>query len=791
MSSTIQAAKAAGVNPYPGLRPFEPWEAYLFFGREKQTSELMRLLRQNRFVAVVGSSGSGKSSLVRAGLIPALQGDGLWRVAVLRPGDKPMANLSKALYEGAQLGRTASAPDLELDLVETTLRSSSVGLSALVKQSRLGEAEKLLVLVDQFEELFRYRPADQADYAESAGAFVKLLLSAAADPLLPVYIVITMRADFIGNCASYPGLPKAVSDGQFLVPYPTRQELRRAITEPAVVAESEITPRLVVRLLNEAGEDPDQLPVLQHALMRSWDYWQQHHVSGEALDFKHYEAIGTMRSALSQHAEEAYSELKTPTHQRAVEQAFRALVETDEQGRIIRRPTTVDQICAITGEPANTVQTVMEHFQSPARAFVILRSDSFLDLSHESLIRTWTRLKKWAAKEAQAAKLYERLAASAKLHAEKKESLWRNPQLALAEKWLAETQPNKAWADRYEPDFDIAVTFLKQSRLARRWRVGLGIAAAVLVAAILAASYIDVSLVNKGLSHQLDTYRRQKATTINDIAALQNQQAQLTHDVSSLTAESVSLASQAKALHEQSNSLTRQQHEAALVRDAGLSELGQSVYANDSKIQYVLSLSQQDAALVATLQAANAQNRQLMARLIELGVKMPSITPLGYGSAASMGAAGAPSRVGSAAFVVAPDSYLDQLLKRNANLLAQAQQLRDQNQQLSEEAAALRQQDEKLSTLKAKLSVQVAELNGELKQLASLNELRQTQITDLQNVTKSLSDATASLTKQSGNLDKIRDTLSSTNGQMGVEQRLLNHINDTLKQSVQKVGHAK
>src|SRR5579875_2697639 len=184
------AAAIAVSNPFPGLRPFEPEEDYLFFGREKQTDELLRGLRKTRFLAVVGASGSGKSSLVRAGLIPSLHGGFMacagstWRTAIFRPGDKPLHNLAVALYESAQLGRTESSPDVDLTILETSLRSSSAGLSAVVKQSHLPDRENLLLVVDQFEELFRYHPANQI-YADSAQAFVKLLLSAADDLSVP------------------------------------------------------------------------------------------------------------------------------------------------------------------------------------------------------------------------------------------------------------------------------------------------------------------------------------------------------------------------------------------------------------------------------------------------------------------------------------------------------------------------------------------------------------------------------------------------------------------------------
>jgi energy-coupling factor transporter ATP-binding protein EcfA2 len=181
-------------NPYPGLRPFDTGESHLFFGRDQQVLDLLDRLARNRFVAVLGLSGSGKSSLVRAGLIPALHRGRLlepglsWRAVVAKPAGAPFANLADAL--GCPI------PDL---------RANSHALIGYAR-SRLEEDEGLLVVVDQFEELFRYKDqrvasasqnAGHDDQASEAAAFIELLLAAARGPL-PVYIVITMRTDYSG-----------------------------------------------------------------------------------------------------------------------------------------------------------------------------------------------------------------------------------------------------------------------------------------------------------------------------------------------------------------------------------------------------------------------------------------------------------------------------------------------------------------------------------------------------------------------------------------------------------------
>ena len=268
-------------NPYPGLRPFHADETHLFFGRDEQRIELLHRLRRSRFLVIVGTSGSGKSSLVRAGLLPGLHGgfmagqSGRWRIVDLRPGTDAIGNLARALDAPGALRDAPTAED-EPSFTEATLRRSGLGLVEAAREARLPKAEKLLVLVDQFEELFRaLEAADRPQSSDDASAFVTLLLEAAKQGDLPIYVVLTMRSDFLGECARFRDLPEAINDGQYLVPRLTPDQRAEAITGPAAVFGVTLSSTLVNRLLNDVGENPDQLPILQHALMRSWDQWQR------------------------------------------------------------------------------------------------------------------------------------------------------------------------------------------------------------------------------------------------------------------------------------------------------------------------------------------------------------------------------------------------------------------------------------------------------------------------------------------------------------------------------------
>jgi tetratricopeptide (TPR) repeat protein len=467
-------------NPFPGLRPFEPDEDHLFFGREKEIDELLRRLRSTRFLQVVGASGSGKSSLVRSGLIPALHSGFMartgtnWRVLIFRPGDDPIGNLAASLNAPDVLGTQGELASTNKVLLEATLRRSALGLVEAVRQARIPQDDSILVVVDQFEELFRFRRSQHVENSrDEAVAFFKLLLEAAQQTDIPIYITLTMRADFIGDCMEFPGLPQSVNSGLYLVPRMTRDELRSAITGPIAVAGGDITQRLVLRLLNDLGDDHDQLPVLQHALMRTWDYWKSHSRNGGSIDIADYESVGALRGAMSLHAEEAYEEAGADRNRVITEKVFKALTDTFSDSRGVRRPTSIGELAAICEAPEAEIIQVIEIFRKPGRSFltpppaVALHSGSIIDLSHESLMRCWTRLITWAEEEKESARSYIRIAQAASWCAECTGGLWIDPQLETGLQWRRASQPTAAWAQRYDSNFPEAMDFLDQSEKAR------------------------------------------------------------------------------------------------------------------------------------------------------------------------------------------------------------------------------------------------------------------------------------------------------------------------------------
>jgi energy-coupling factor transporter ATP-binding protein EcfA2 len=465
-------------NPFVGLRPFESTEALLFFGRDEQTTELMQQLHRTRFLAVVGSSGCGKSSLIRAGLIPKLKAGfllndrGRWRFATMKPGKAPLQNLAATLL--AAFGEDPSGELLRPLVEEIEIKGVDAVTEYLARRLK-GEETNILLLVDQFEEIFRFGsftdedPTEDPDVRQQrraeAADFVSIMLELTRDKAIPVYVVMTMRSDFLGDCDAFHELPEVMNHSQYLVPRLTRHQRLEAIQCPVRLCGKTISAELAISVLDDMGDDSDQLPIMQHALMRTWEKFQ---ASGaETVGVEHYEAIGTIRDALSRDADQALEEMDDEART-ITKRMFQTLVETDAKGRLLRRPARLSEIEEVTGAARRRILEIIERFLSHNRSFLtlsedLLSGDRLVDISHESLIRQWGKLSKWAGEEVESRELYLRLAGDAVRYCRGQSPLWRNPALQLALDWWRKRQPNKAWASRYHPRFTLAKGFLKRS----------------------------------------------------------------------------------------------------------------------------------------------------------------------------------------------------------------------------------------------------------------------------------------------------------------------------------------
>ncbi len=475
MLSTEEIVK----RPYPGLRPFKTSEFQLFNGRLGQAEELIKRLKKNRFLAVIGSSGTGKSSLVRAGLLPQLFGGYLhgagskWNIAICRPGKDPVENLAIAL---ASIKTPVNEPQElynNFKKFEPLLSNSIYGLLDAKELLDTENTEKvptnLLIIIDQFEELFRFERKD-LDKENIENQFVNLLLKASLDPGNAVYVIITMRSEFLGDCVKYRGLPEAINEGQYLVPQLTRNELKEVIENPAALAGKKIAPNLVELLVNEIEESKlkenlDQLPILQHALMRTYNEALKEG-GGSEITYDHYKKTGGMESALAKHAEAKFKELgdqnSTEKHyskkQQVAKIIFQALTDVSNDQKGGRRPTALKNVYAIASSlnvSEDEVDEVVNHFRDSDTSFIMppinteLYANLIIDISHESLMRNWTRLTEWITEEMKMGNLYKQLNERRELHEHDNEEWLRGILLRELLDWKSNYANNATWASRY------------------------------------------------------------------------------------------------------------------------------------------------------------------------------------------------------------------------------------------------------------------------------------------------------------------------------------------------------
>lgn len=486
---TARAEYATTHHPFVGLRAFGYADRDFFFGRREQLDVLEPLVSRNRFVAIVGSSGSGKSSLIRAGLLPRLESrTAPWRWAEMRPGEAPIRALAMCLGAlGARQAESGGADPLaeaRADRIELLLRRSSFGIPDSAPLLPSSPDQQLLLLIDQFEELFRFADLDNeaglnselsAQRREEATAFVRLLLVASGLSDLPIHIVITMRSDFIGECARFHGLPEIVTANQFLVPGLTRDQRAAAICGPVQRARGSIDPELVQRALNDTTEDPDQLPILQHVMMRCWQRASKHVSGPPSLTANDYKEVGGATGALSVHANEilddpskdAGGDTPSLSFNVAAKRVFQALTDVDKAGRVVRRPQRFGDLykCALVEEDEDkdeqdqnarkAVAAVVGRFADPECSFlraplaIGLHDDSVIDIGHEALIRRWDKLKgggeiDWIREEQEDAEQYRGLVRTARANA-----TIPAEELPNIERWWLKRKPNRFWAQRY------------------------------------------------------------------------------------------------------------------------------------------------------------------------------------------------------------------------------------------------------------------------------------------------------------------------------------------------------
>lgn len=514
------------ICPYPGLRPFHEDEAIFFKGRDEHIEQITRQLEAKKFLMLTGASGDGKSSLVYAGLIPNARAGFFkakfnnWVVADFRPERAPLTNMGESIGNALNIGADVKI-EKELSYGFSSLidlyknskywvdqnSDSFKNLSADDQKKTKRKGANLLILVDQFEEFFT-NPENYSHGKVSieSQTVVNLLLETtrlAIEQDIPIYIVCTMRSDYIGQCASFRGLPEYIGYSQFFVPRLKRKEVYQVIEEPALLNGNKISKRLVEMLINEMNDGIDQLPVLQHALNQIWQKADKGTIEMDVIHFAKINGIpknqlskadkvefetwfesipefkkvlfvnASLGNVLDAHANELYETSGVVLEDKddavaklIVEKTFKCLTKIDES-RAVRNRMSLLEVTQIINDPAissNKVGKVLDVFRIQGNTFVkpfitddkethVIKEDDVLDITHESLIRNWNKLTDWAKEEHDNLLIWQDFNKQLQRWAENNKSsgyLLPIGPLTFFETWFNKIKPNKYWLARYD-----------------------------------------------------------------------------------------------------------------------------------------------------------------------------------------------------------------------------------------------------------------------------------------------------------------------------------------------------
>jgi WD40 repeat protein len=427
-ASAEEPPPTPGEPPYRGLQAFEEADAALFFGREATVARLAEQVRGARFVALIGASGSGKSSILRAGLVPVLRRDG-WRIHLLTPTAHPLESLAAAVAPDASPAQLAGLVD--------DLRRDPRSLALKLRAEATGAAGgRILIAVDQLEEIFTLC----RDEEERAAFLVGLIracgldeepagVPAAADRAT---VIVTLRADFYAFLAPYPPLRDASAASQLYVGAMSTSELREAIEEPARRGDWEFVPGLVDLMLRDVGDEPGALPLLSHALLETWKRRR-----GTAMTLRSYAESGGVKGAIARTADRVYEGELSDEQRPIARNIFVRLTELGEGTQDTRRRARLAELLPADLAEAAAVRRLIGAL---ADARLITVGEDDVEVAHEALIREWPTLRDWLTADREGLRIHRRLTEAAsewELAAFDDGLLYRGARLAQVRDWAA------------------------------------------------------------------------------------------------------------------------------------------------------------------------------------------------------------------------------------------------------------------------------------------------------------------------------------------------------------------
>jgi WD40 repeat protein/class 3 adenylate cyclase/DNA-binding winged helix-turn-helix (wHTH) protein len=502
--------------PYLGLLPFQAEDDRVFFGRTEVLSALMERLARDRFVTIVGASGSGKSSLLRAGLVAglkrsALLGSAGWTTIVFTPGARPLAEL--AAHLGPVCGD--SAVDLLHD-VESDPRALDVAIRQSL--STLPPQSKILLVIDQLEELFTLCKDE-----EDRRRFLDAVVDAASALDAPSVIVTALRADFFGHLAAHAAFARLLERHTLLLGPMDDRGLRDAIEGPARVVGLTLEPGLVNVIVGDVAGEPGALPLLSHALLEVWTRRE-----GRMLTIAGYQASGGVAGAIARSADTAYDKLD-PVEQRIARGVFLRLTELGDGTEDTRRRATLDELADHDPAAASRTETVLATL---AAARLVTVAEETVEVAHEALIREWPRLRTWLDEDRDGLRVMRHVTYAARDWAERGRDdteLYRGHRLATALEWRAAGHHDDLNALEHEfldaGQREFAERARAQARAARRLRALVAGTGVALVIAVI-AGLVAVGQRNEANDARDRADAAAHAETVRRLAA----QSQLTQD---------------------------------------------------------------------------------------------------------------------------------------------------------------------------------------------------------------------------------------------------------------------
>lgn len=452
-------AAAPGDPPFVGLRSFDEHEADRFFGREELTAELIGRLGGHRFLAIVGASGSGKSSIVRAGVVPALRASEPWHrdrtagrrgVLIMTPTAAPLQAMAAALL--GDLARPANVMDFAAALERDP--------ATMCRPSGLREDGPSVLVVDQFEELFTLTPD-----GEARRAFVRVLMHATSPACRhDVRVVIVLRADFYADCASDAGLRDAVAADQAFIGRMSAIELRQAIEAPAARGGWSFEPGLIDLILRDVGDEPGGLPLLSHALLETWQRRR-----GRTMTLRGYAESGGVRGAIARSADRLFNRRFSPAEQVIARGILLRLTELGAGSQATRRRASLRELIP-TGTEGTMAKRVLDAL---VEARLVTVNGDTAEVAHEALITEWPALGRWLADDREGLQIHRHLTEAAQAwdgFDRDTDQVYRGARLAQALEWAVDRDAHMNPLEREYLEASRHVAARERSELAARQR---------------------------------------------------------------------------------------------------------------------------------------------------------------------------------------------------------------------------------------------------------------------------------------------------------------------------------